>query len=140
PFLVVDCTGVYSVLLPAFQRYTSGISRHHGATPGRALPRSRFYIAQPGRDTAITINSALAHGKNLILTTGIYDLTEPIRVTRPSTVVYGLGFATLHAIRGTAAMTVADVDGILISGLLFDAGETRSPVLLEVGPNRSHVP
>jgi hypothetical protein len=38
-------------------------------------------------------------------------------------------------------MTTADVDGVVIAGLLLDAGETLSPVLLEVGPagsNASH--
>ena len=62
---------------------------------------------------------------------------EPIRVTRPDTVVLGLGFATLKPINGTAAMTTADADGIILAGLLFDAGETKSPVLLEVGPEGS---
>ena len=57
----------------------------------------------------------------------------PIQVTKPGTIVMGLGFATLKPVKGTAAMTVADVDGVTIAGLLFDAGETESPVLLEVG-------
>ncbi len=34
-------------------------------------------------------------------------------------------------------MTTADADGIIIAGLLFDAGATSSPVLLEVGPEGS---
>ncbi|HTE91542.1 MAG TPA: hypothetical protein VK639_21510 [Terriglobales bacterium] len=34
-------------------------------------------------------------------------------------------------------MTTADVDGIDIAGLLFDAGPSQSPVLLEVGPEGS---
>jgi len=48
-------------------------------------------------DTAETISALrLARGKNLILTPGIYELTAPIRVTRPHVVVLGLGFATLQ--------------------------------------------
>jgi hypothetical protein len=74
---------------------------------------------------------------HLLFTPGIYDLTEPIRVTRPETVVLGLGFATLRPIHGTAAMATADADGIEIAGLLFDAGPETSPVLLEVGPEAS---
>jgi hypothetical protein len=35
-------------------------------------------------------------------------------------------------------MTTADADGIILAGLLFDAGEKDSPVLLEVGPEGSH--
>jgi hypothetical protein len=37
-------------------------------------------------------------------------------------------------VRGKAAMTTADVDGIDIAGVLFDAGVEKSPVLLQVGP------
>ncbi len=138
PFLLADSHGDFSMVAPAVQHNTSGISWKNGATPGRTLPLNRFYIAQASTDNATTINAALAHGKNLILTPGIYDLSEPIRVTRSNTIVYGLGFATLHPVHGTAAMTIADADGILVSGLLFDAGETESPVLLEVGPKGSH--
>jgi hypothetical protein len=58
-------------------------------------------------------------------------------VTRPDTVVLGLGYATLRPVKGTAAMTTADVDGIEIAGLLLDAGPSESPVLLDVGPERS---
>lgn len=75
--------------------------------------------------------------KNLILTPGIYELIQPIRVTRPHTVVVGLGFATLRPVKGTVSMTTADADGIEIAGLLFDAGPRESPVLLEVGPEES---
>ncbi len=31
-------------------------------------------------------------------------------------------------------MTVADVDGVKVAGIMFDAGTTNSPVLMEVGP------
>ncbi len=138
PFLTADAQGDYSMVVPAVQHNTSGISWRGGATPGRTIPLSHFYVAQPASDTAATINAALQKGRDLILTPGTYDLTGPLHVTRPNTVVYGLGFATLHPIRGTAAMTVADADGIVVSGLLFDAGEIRSPVLLEIGVNGSH--
>ncbi len=137
PFLEVDAKGNWSVRIPALRSDSVGITWHAGSTPGKSIPLSRFYIAQPGVDTASTINAQLDRGKNLLFTPGIYDLTEPIRVTRPDTVVMGLGFATLRPTRGTAAMTTADANGIEIAGLLFDAGETQSPVLLEVGPEVS---
>nr|WP_033365438.1 ricin-type beta-trefoil lectin domain protein [Dactylosporangium aurantiacum] len=35
------------------------------------------------------------------------------------------------------AMTVADVDGVKVAGILFDAGTTNSQVLMEVGPSGS---
>ena len=141
PFLQVSRSGVWSVRVPALTRDTSGYTWHNGITPGQDIPLSRFYIAGPEKDTADTINAALARGKNLLFTPGNYDLTTPIRITRKDTVVLGLGFATLHPTRGTEAMTVVDADGIILSGLLFDAGETKSPSLLTVGTKgskRSH--
>jgi hypothetical protein len=84
------------------------------------------------------MNAQLAKGKNLLLTPGIYDITEPLRVTHLNALVIGLGFATLRPTNGNAAITTADVDGIDIAGILFDAGEKISPVLVEVGPEGSH--
>jgi hypothetical protein len=106
-------------------------------TPGRSILLNHFFIAHPG-DTAAAINTQLADGRNLLFTPGIYELTEPIRVTRPNTIVLGLGFATLKPTQGTAALTTADVDGIIVAGLLIDAGPVESPVLVEVGPEGSH--
>ncbi len=137
PFLQVDKAGEFSVRIPALRHDSTGITWHGGETPGRTVPLSEFYIARAGKDNAATMNTQLAGGKNLLLTPGNYDLTEPLRVTHANTVVLGLGFATLRPIRGTEAMTTADVDGIILAGLLFDAGPIQSPVLLQVGPQRS---
>jgi len=138
PFLAVDANGNWTVRVPALRTDSTGITWHGGSTAGRTVPLDSFYIAQPGHDTAATMNAQLSKGKSLLLTPGIYDLTEPIRVTRPNTLVMGLGFATLRPTNGTAAITTADVDGIDIAGILFDAGEQISPVLVEVGPEGSH--
>jgi hypothetical protein len=137
PFLQVDAQGHWSVQVPSLVKDSKGITWHSGTTPGRSIPLSRFYIAHAGTDTAASMNVQLSRGKNLLLTPGIYDLDAPIRVTRPKTVVMGLGFATLRPTHGTAAMVTADQDGIEIAGLLFDAGTVESPVLLQVGPDGS---
>lgn len=114
-----------------------GITWHGGETPARTIPLDDFYVARPGSDTAALMNAQLAQGKHLLVTPGTYDLTEPVQVTRPGTVVLGLGFATLRPTHGTAALTTADADGIEIAGLLFDAGPERSPELVRVGPEQS---
>ena len=137
PFLEVDAKGNWSVRIPALQTDSKGITWHNGSTPGRSIPLSQFYIAHADKDTAATINAQLASGKSLLFAPGIYDLTEPVQVTRANAIVIGLGFATLRPTHGTAAMTTADVSGIDIAGLLFDAGSEISPVLLEVGPSGS---
>ncbi len=137
PFLQVDAKGNWSVRVPNLSTDSQGITWHEGSTPGRSIPLTQFYIAHSGKDTAATINAQLEAGHNLLLTPGIYDLTEPIRITLPNTVVMGLGFATLRPSNGTAAITTADADGIDIAGLLIDAGEQTSPVLVEIGPKDS---
>jgi hypothetical protein len=139
PFLQVDAKGKWFVRVPELRRESAGVSWHGGSTPGRDLPLSSFYVARAGSDGATAINEALAKGKNVLLTPGIYDLDEPIKVTRANTVIMGLGFATLRPVNGTAALTVADVDGVDVAGILIDAGEKMSPVLMEVGRDGSHV-
>ena len=135
----MDARGEYSVRIPSLVANSSGITWHGGTTPGKSISLEKFYIAHPGTDTAATMNEQLAKGKHLLLTPGNYELTEPIRVTRPDTVVMGLGFATLRPINGTAALTTADADGIIVAGLLVDAGPKLSPILMQVGEEGSHV-
>jgi hypothetical protein len=138
PFLTVDPSGHWFVRVPDLVRNSTGVSWHSGSTPGRSIPLSRFYIAHPDTDTAATLNVQLEAGKHLILTPGIYNLEAPIQVTLPDTVILGLGFATLRPLEGTPALTTADVDGITLAGLLIDAGERQSPVLVQVGTPGSH--
>jgi hypothetical protein len=137
PFLMVDEHGDWSVRVPSLRTDSVGTTWRNGATPGRSISLSHFYVAHAGTDTAATINAQLEQGKHLLLTPGIYELNEPIRITRPDAIVLGLGFATLKPVNGTAAVTTADADGIILAGLLIDAGETKSPVLMEVGPGGS---
>jgi hypothetical protein len=137
PFLQIDEHGSLSVRVPSLTTNSAGITWHAGTTPGKSIPIDKFYIAHPGQDTAATMNAELAKGKNLLFTPGNYELKEPIRVARANTVVMGLGFATLRPVNGTAALTTADADGIIVAGLLIDAGPVNSPVLLEVGPKDS---
>jgi hypothetical protein len=132
PYLYVDSDGNQNVFVPSVQTSSSGTTWADGATPGTSIPIDRFYVAKPS-DSAATINSALRTGRNLILTPGIYHLDQSISVTRPDTVVLGLGFPTLIPTNGNAAMTTARAKGILISGVMFDAGPVNSPVLLQVG-------
>lgn len=142
PFLTVDAAGNYSVFVPALRTNSQGITWTNGAGPGVSLPISQFHIAKANVDTAATINAALAQGKHLLLTPGVYNLTDTVRVNNANTVVLGLGLATIIPTTGKAAMTVADVDGVSIAGVLFDAGVSNSPVLLDVGPvgsNTRHI-
>jgi len=133
PFLI--WTGSqYAVFVPALRSNASGTTWGGGATAGQTLPLSSFYVAQSSSDTAASINAALAQGKHVLFTPGVYKLDAAINVNNPGTVLLGLGIATLQADNGVTALNVADVDGVKIAGLLIDAGATSSQVLVRMGP------
>jgi hypothetical protein len=131
PYLYLDGAN-YAVWVPSLQTNSSGVSWPN--TPGGSIPISQFYVAHPG-DSAATINQALAQGLNLLFTPGIYHVNQTINVTRANTVVLGLGYATIIPDGGVTPMSVADVDGVKVASLLFDAGATNSANLLQIGPN-----
>jgi hypothetical protein len=132
PFLYLDSNDHFNVFVPAVRINSSGTTWSGGQTPGRSIPIEDFFIARPS-DSVDTINDALSDGRNLIFTPGIYNVGQTIKVKRADTVVLGLGLATLEALNGIVPMTVANVKGVEISGLIFEAGPVSSPVLLQVG-------
>ena len=133
PYLYTDTSGLYNVMVPALRTNATGPDWTGGSTAGTSIPISQFYVVKAG-DTAATINAALASGKNLLVTPGIYHLNAPLNITRPDTVVLGLGLATLVPDNGVTAITTADVDGIDIAGLIVSAGTTNSSTLVQIGP------
>jgi hypothetical protein len=134
PYLYVDNNGNYFIKVPAIRRNAKGNSWSTGVTEGTSIPLDLFYIAKADVDSATTINAALAQGKNLLITPGIYYLNEPIQIIRPNTVVLGIGIPSLVANRGNIVVKVSDVDGVILAGFLVDGGGTSSPTLVEVGP------
>ncbi|MEK8128261.1 discoidin domain-containing protein [Paenibacillus filicis] len=137
PYLYINDAGQYQVFVPSLQQDTKGVSWANGSTPGQSLSIDQFYIAKPDTATAASINAALGAGKHLLFTPGIYRLNDTIRITNPDTVVLGIGLPTLIPDTGKPVMTVADVDGVKIAGIVYDAGPVSSSVLLEVGPTGS---
>ncbi|MGW6129920.1 adenylyl cyclase [Cellulomonas sp. NPDC055163] len=132
PYLYLDARKGYQVFVPRARTDSSGTTWEDGPTPGRAIPLRDFYVATPA-DSARTINAQLARGKHLLLTPGVYAIDRTLEVKRANTVVLGLGIATLTAVDGVVPVRVADVRGVDVAGIMIDAGEVSSPVLLQVG-------
>ncbi len=132
PYLYVDDEGRYNVRVPDVQEDSRGVSWADGMTPGRSIPITDFFIAEPG-DSVKDINNALARGQHLLLTPGVYDIAQTIEVKRADTVVLGIGHATLTAVGGAIPLEVKDAAGIVVAGVTIDAGTELSPVLLRVG-------
>jgi hypothetical protein len=137
PFLIVDKRGAWQVFVPSVRSNADGTSWSSNTPRGVARPLSDFVIVTLGTSAA-TMNDALARGKSLIVTPGVYHLDVPLRITKANTIVLGLGVATLVPDNGIAAITVDDADGVTLAGLLIDAAATSSPLLVQIGPSGSH--
>ena len=133
PFLYLEADGSYAVFKPAPVRSSRGATWTDGQTPGTSIPLSQFFVAQPHHSLA-QVNAALASGQHLLLTPGVYRYRRAIQVRRAGTVVLGIGMATVEPTDGDAAFRIADAPGIVVAGVLIDAGEKESDVLVSVGP------
>ncbi len=136
PFLYSDGKN-YRVFVPNARVDATGVAWGTTDKDGVSLRMSTFFIAKP-TDTASVINGALAQGKNLILTPGVYKVDQPIHITRANTVVMGMGFATITPTKGTAAVQVDDVPGVVLASFMVDANTAKSEVLMQIGPANAH--
>lgn len=137
PYLALDGSGNYVVMVPALQTNTQGTTWAAGPTPAEAISIGRFYVAHAETDTADTMNAALNSGLGLILTPGVYQLASSLQVTKPDTIILGLGYATLVPQTAAPAMVISDVDGVKVGGLIIDAGPVQTPALVQVGTAKS---
>ena len=135
PYLYQDSSGNYDVFVPSVQSNTSGPTWTASSnTPGTSLSVNNTFYVVNSASTITQINAALAAGDNLLFTPGVYSYGSTINVVDPNTKIIGLGFATLIPTSGNVTMNVADVPGVNISGLIFDAGPVNSPALLQSVP------
>ncbi|HOX02174.1 MAG TPA: hypothetical protein P5555_07435 [Candidatus Paceibacterota bacterium] len=133
PYLMVE-NGQWFVKVPPLRREaSSGLTWGNGDAPGEAVPIERFHVARAGADTAQSINAALRSGKHLLITPGIYSLDETIVITKPNTVVFGLGLPSLVPITGQTALRIESSEGVIVSGLVFDAGPAETDTMVQFG-------
>jgi hypothetical protein len=132
PYLVY-INGEYLVKVPQLKNNSSGAGWLNGIKDTRSLPIKEFYIVKTDTDNSESINNALDSGMNLLITPGIYSLAGSIKVTKPGTVILGLGMPSLMPENGNAVFEISDVDGVTVAGLLIDAGKTPSKALFLAG-------
>lgn len=142
PFLFLGDDGRYKVFRPAMRINSKGVSyTHESIGKGETLDLlNSFHIVKPGSSSASEINAQLAAGKNILFTPGMYELSEPIRISRPNSIVMGIGWATLipGANCRESAIIIDDVDGVDVASILFDAHHS-SQTLLRAGNGKSTV-
>ena len=135
PYLVYDENG-YCVKVPLIRKNTSGTSWENKPNTDKIVRLSEFYIADAAKDNATTINSALRKGKNILFTPGIYPIGQCLKVTRPNTIIMGIGLTTLQSTNGNAIMELSDADNMTVCGLLMDAGLKPSETLFRIGESK----
>ena len=138
PYICYDEKNGYGIMVPQMRKDAQGTSWEKGVS-GTFYSLNTFYIADPSKDNADSINQALKSGKHILLTPGIYKLDKALKVTGENTIIYGMGLATLEAENGNVCMEVSDVDGVKVCGLLFEAGEKESRTLLQIGKEKTQV-
>jgi hypothetical protein len=136
PYLVFDQKG-YCLKIPELKQKSVGISWESTQANEKTIRLDGFYLANPTTDNASTINLALQKGKNILFTPGIYAIDRSLKVTRPGTIILGLGLTTLQSTNGNPILELSDVDGITVCGLMLDAGLTASETLMKVGETNS---
>ena len=139
PFLYF-ADGRYKVFRPALREPDSKGVSYSRENMGKGTSYdllNDFYVVKPGT-SASTMNKQLEAGKHLFITPGMYELSEPLLVKKPNTIILGTGLATL--IPGSqnpeAAILIDDIDGVTIASLLFDS-HYSSKTLLKVGTDNS---
>lgn len=128
PFISISPTGTYQLNVPKPVQNLQGLDYQDVDQVGF----EQVYVADPAKDTAQSINAKLAQGLHIVLSPGIYDLTEPLVMATNNQVLLGLGLATLRAKNSQGALQVKSC-GARVAGLLVAmAGGTTatSPLLL----------
>lgn len=134
PFWTIDHSGELLLEIPMLKKNTHGVNwNQRTVADSKQIPIADFFIAKPEKDDARSINSALARGKNILFSPGIYWLEESIEVTRPGTILTGIGMPSLVPKNGVPVIHVADVDDVTLSSIIVDAGLVQSSRLIEIG-------
>eukprot|EP00929_Paragymnodinium_shiwhaense_P004610 TRINITY_DN10570_c0_g1_i1.p1 TRINITY_DN10570_c0_g1~~TRINITY_DN10570_c0_g1_i1.p1 ORF type:complete len:1372 (+),score=335.53 TRINITY_DN10570_c0_g1_i1:74-4189(+) len=132
PYLTTDIAGNFFLNIPQVKENTKGVDF---SQPARKVSFDQVYVATPA-DSAAKLNDKLQKGRHIVLTPGIYNMDRPLLVNIEDQVILGLGLATLKSTNGNILITVGNVNGVRIGGVLLEAGPKPSPALLQWGFNK----
>jgi len=140
PYIVYDeSESKYYLMIPRVQVAKQGISWETCCSDHvDKVDFENVYVAEEGISTAAVINAKLDEGKHVILTPGIYKISEPIVVGKSNAVILGLGMATVQQADDASFMDSLifvkdDLQGVRIAGLMVQGGEAGSNALIQWG-------
>ena len=76
------------------------------------------------------MNEKLNQGLHLVISPGIYHLDEPLVVNHANQIILGLGLATLVSAKQNILISIGNVDGVRVCGLILQAGPSGPGHLL----------
>jgi len=131
PYIWLDqSTHRYYLMVPKLERNKVGVTKDYDNVD--QIDFQNVFVATD-QNTAAEINAKLQEGLHVVLSPGNYNLEDSIKITKSDTYILGIGFPTLIATKAVPCITVADVDGVRIAGVLLQAGTVGIPSLLEWG-------
>jgi len=129
PYLVYDAVKGLGVNAGRIKKDSKGIDW----TEKNFIPLDEFYIAREGEDDSKSLNKALKEGKHILITPGIYNISDTIIIENDNTIFLGMGLATLRSEKDCKCICKIRGKGIHLAGILFDAGEGTTEKMLQVG-------
>jgi len=130
PYITINAAGQYQLRVPRLELNKVGATTNFGNVD--IIDFANVFVANES-DTAEAINSKLAAGLHVILSPGNYQLTDSIVINNPKTIVLGIGFPTLISTNGKPVITVGNVDGVRVAGILFEVGKVHASTLIKWG-------
>lgn len=138
PYLVYDKEMGLCVNAGSIKKNSRGIDWNEK----NLISLDEFYIAREGMDDSASLNKALKEGKHLLITPGIYPITDTLMIEKDNTIVLGMGLATLRSEKECNCICKIKGEGIRVAGILLDAGEGMTEKMLQVGDvtDESYIP
>jgi hypothetical protein len=142
PYIMFDQSSHrYYLMVPKLETNKVGATKDYDNV--EQIDFQNVFVATD-QNKAADINAKLQEGLHVVLSPGNYRLEDSIKITKSDTYVLGIGFPTLISANKLPCITVADVDGVRIAGILLQAGTVGISSLLEWGsqgyPGKSQNP
>jgi hypothetical protein len=130
----------YMLMVPQNEVSKSGTSNFDTTASNiKPIDFENVYVASPpvggGAFDVDALNSLINTGVNIILTPGVYNLSQPIVINQDNIVVLGIGFPILHSSAGNPCIVIGNNTEIRVGGVILEAGPTNASTLLQWGPS-----
>eukprot|EP00930_Biecheleria_cincta_P016375 TRINITY_DN13343_c0_g1_i4.p1 TRINITY_DN13343_c0_g1~~TRINITY_DN13343_c0_g1_i4.p1 ORF type:complete len:706 (+),score=98.70 TRINITY_DN13343_c0_g1_i4:101-2218(+) len=132
PFISIDKVGQYNLQIPQVKFRSVGPSLN-SRSGVKSVAFHNVFVAKSS-DSSSAIQAKLDAGLHVVLSPGIYKLSESLTLKQANQVLLGIGMATLVSPHyGSPCVQVASgIDGVRVAGLMLQAGSPSALKRAEV--------